>query len=55
MWKNIKSLYTLKMIFSYVNEKRKLNLIQYNNNLKNANDVNIFNYMYYKEGKKNWI
>jgi len=40
------------VIFSYINEKRKLNLIKYNNNLQKANDINILNYKYYKEGKK---
>ena len=45
MLQNIKSLYILKMIFSYINEKRKLNLIKYNKNLQNVNNISIIKFI----------
>ena len=44
MLDNIKSLYLLKLIFSYKNEKAKLNLIKYNKDLQNKLDISIINY-----------
>ena len=44
MFENIKSSYILKIIFSFINEKRKADLIKYNKFLQNENNININNY-----------
>ena len=38
---NIKSSYFIKIIFSLIDEKRKLKLIKYNKNMKNKLEVQI--------------
>ena len=47
MLKNIKSSYFIKIIFSYTIEKRKLNLIKYNNVIKNILEIDIINYRFF--------
>ncbi len=44
MLKDIKSIYFIKLIFSYVDEEQKLKIIKYNKNKKN----NKYNINYYK-------
>ncbi len=41
---NVKTLYFIKVLFSYLNEKRKLKIINYNKSLQNLLDINIINY-----------
>ena len=43
---NIKSSYFTKIIFSYIDEKRKLKLIKYNKNIKNKLDIHLVNYKF---------
>ena len=54
--KNIKSLYIQKLIFSFTNEKVKLNMIKYSKCLQNIFSINIENYKKisgkYKKGTK---
>ena len=40
----IKSFYFYKIIFSYIDEKRKLKLAKYNKNIQNKIDINLTNY-----------
>ena len=55
--KDIKSKYIIKEAFSFLDEKKKLNMILYNKELKKELKVNIEYYKYisgkYKIGKKN--
>ena len=46
MLENIKSLYFIKIIFSYVKEKRKLKMAKYNSILKNKLDISLLNYKF---------
>ena len=54
---SIKSTYNLKLIFSFINEERKLNMIIYNKELQKKVDVDIEVYKKksgkYKIGEKN--
>ena len=54
---SIKSQYVLKDIFSFLSEKRKLEIIIYNKDLQEKLDINIENYKnirgIYREGHKN--
>ena len=43
---NIKSSYFIKIIFSLIDEKRKLKLIKYNKNMKNKLEVHLVNYKF---------
>jgi len=45
-FKNIKSIYFVKLIFSYFNEKTKLEIIKYNKTLQNIIDIKLTNYMF---------
>ena len=45
MIENIKSRYIKKIIFSFIDEKVKLEIIKYNHNLKECLNINIYNYM----------
>ena len=45
MLENMKSIYFLKMVFSYLDDKRKLELIKYNKAFQNKLNINI---IYYK-------
>ena len=44
MLKNIKSSYFTKIIFSFVKEKQKLQLIKYNKKLQKGLNINLINY-----------
>ena len=44
MLENIKSSYFSKMIFSWIDEKRKLNTIKYNKNLQEKMNITLLNY-----------
>ena len=44
MLENIKSTYFSKMIFTWINEKRKLNTIKYNKNLQEKMNITLLNY-----------
>ena len=44
MLKRIKSIFFSRMIFSYIDENIKLNIIKYNKNLQTLINVNIINY-----------
>ena len=54
---SIKSTYNLKVIFSFINEERKLNMIIYNKELQKKLDVDIEEYKRisgkYKIGERN--
>ena len=45
--KNIKSKYIVIFIFSYLEEKRKLEIIKYNKNIQNILDIKLINYKFY--------
>ena len=47
MLRNIKSIYFIKIIFSYVNERKKLKLVKYNKILQKNLDINIINYQHF--------
>ena len=47
MLDKIKSLYYVRNIFAYVNEKRKLETVKYYKSLQNKININIFNYKIY--------
>ena len=45
--KNIKSEYTIKILFFHLDEKIKLKLIKYDKNLQNTIDINLNNYIFF--------
>ena len=45
--KNIKSKYFVAFIFSFLSEKRKLEIIKYNKNLQNILNIKLINYKFY--------
>ena len=45
--KNIKSEYTIKILFFHLDEKIKLKLIKYDKNLQNIIDINLNNYKFF--------
>ena len=47
MLKKIKSVYFIRLIFSYVDERQKLKIIKYNKNLQKNINIKIINYMHY--------
>ena len=47
MLKNIKSLYFIRFLFLYVDEKQKLKIIKYNKALQKNIDITIINYKYF--------
>ena len=49
--KNIKSKYCIIFIFSYLNEKRKLEIIKYHKNLQNMLDIKLINYKFYADNQ----
>ena len=49
MLKNIKSIFFIKQLFSYLKEKEKLDIIKYNKSLQNIFNINIFNYKVFSE------
>ena len=44
MLDNIKSIYFLQLVFSYITEKLKLKLIKYNKNFQNKINISLINY-----------
>ena len=46
MLENIKTVYYLKKIFSFINDRRKLKTIKYNKTLQNKIDINLINYKF---------
>ena len=59
MLQNSKSIYFLKRLFTFVEEKNKLDIIKYNKNMQNILDISLINYktfsgryiLYGKNGK----
>ena len=49
MLKIIKSSYFTQIIFTYLNEKAKLNIIKYNKSLQNLVNINIINYIHFSK------
>ena len=49
MLENIKSSYIYKIIFSYIDDKRKLNLFKYNKKSQTKIDINIYHYKYFSK------
>ena len=47
MFENVKSSYFIKMLFSYVDDERKLEIIKYNKTLQNKININLINYKIY--------
>ena len=45
---NIKSEYTIKILFSLLNEKIKLQSIKYNKRLQKINGINLINYKFFR-------
>ena len=48
MLENIKSSYFIKKLFSYVDEKEKLEVVKYNKSLQKNIDISIINYKYFR-------
>ena len=48
MLENSKSIYFIKKLFTFVDEKTKLDIIKYNKNMQNIMDINLINYKYFK-------
>jgi hypothetical protein len=48
MLENIKSLFFMRIFFSYVDEKQKLKIIKYNKSLQSNVNISIINYKYFK-------
>ena len=49
MLKNVKSSYFITLIFSYIEEGKKLKLIKYNQNLQKNININIINYKFFSQ------
>ena len=47
MLKNVKTSFFLRVLFSYVDEKQKLELIKNNKSLQENLNINLINYKYY--------
>ena len=48
MLNNIKSLFFIRVLFSYMYERRKLEIIKYNKILQGKMDINLINYKYFR-------
>ena len=46
MLENVKSVYFLKIIFSFVEDRQKLKIIKYNKSVQNKIDINLVNYIF---------
>jgi len=44
MLENVKSSYFIKIIFSFVDERKKLMIVKYNKSFQKALNVNLINY-----------
>ena len=49
MLENIKSFYFYKIIFSFINEKKKLKIAKYNKKIQNKIDINLTNYKIFSD------
>ena len=49
MLKNSKSIYFIKRLFTFVDEKDKLNIIKYNKNMQNILDISLINYKFFSD------
>ena len=49
MLKNSKSIYFIKRLFTFVDEKNKLDIIKYNKNMQNILDINFINYKFFSD------
>ena len=47
MLEKSKSIYFIKKLFTFVDEKTKLDIIKYNKNMQNIMDINLINYKFY--------
>ena len=47
MLANIQSIYFIRLLFSQVNEKRKLKLVKYNKSFQNLLDIKLINYKFF--------
>ena len=49
MLQNIKSIYFIKRLFTFVYEKNKLDIIKYNKNMKGILDISLINYKFFSK------
>ena len=49
MLENSKSIYFIKKLFTFVDEKTKSDIIKYNKNMQNIMDINLINYKFYSK------
>ena len=49
MLKKSKSIYFIKRLFTFIDEKTKLDIIKYNKNMQNIMDINLTNYKFYSK------
>ena len=49
MLKNSKSIYFIKRLFTFVDEKNKLDIIKYNKNMQNILDISLINYKFFSD------
>ena len=47
MLENIKSLFFIRIFFSYVDEKQKLKIVKYNKSLQRRINISLINYIYF--------
>ena len=47
MLKKSKSIYFIKKLFTFVDEKTKLDIIKYNKNMQNILDISLINYKFF--------
>ena len=47
MLKNVEASYFIKLLFSYLEEKKKLGIVKYNERLKHMIDISLINYKYF--------
>ena len=47
MLKNVKSMYFVKYLFSFLDEKTKLEIIKYNKIMQNILNINLINYKFF--------
>ena len=47
MLKNSKSIYFIKKLFNFIDEKNKLDIIKYNKNIQNILDISLINYKFF--------
>ena len=49
MLKNTKSIYILKKLFTFIDERTKLDLIKYNKNIQNIINISLINYKFFSQ------